>query len=298
MPWYLYAAVTPTLYSFTNFVDKFLLEKKVKDPIAISTLAGLASGILGIIFGLFSGFKFLGLSQTAVLIFAGVLLIFYLIPYFEAMKIEDTSRVVPLFQFIPVFTLILSSIILKENLTLKQIIGLFSVVFAGILLSAQKLEGKIFKPRKALWFMLLASLMYGSVGILFRFVVREANFWNTLTYEYIGTGLGALLLLLIPKVRHNLQGQKEQIKSSFGIITGNNCLAIVAQISESYAVSLAAVPLVNLIGSVQPLLVLVEGLVLSIWFPKIIKEDIRKSIVAQKLVSIIIIFFGLYLVYF
>lgn len=298
MPWYLFAAATPAFYSVSNFVDKYLIEKKIREPLAITALSGLLSGILGIILGFIVGFKNIGIPQIGLLILAGLLLIFYLLPYFEAMKIEDASRVVPLFQFIPVFTLILSSVFLKESLSGKQIVGLILVVVAGVLISAQKIEGKMFTPRKSLWFMLLASFMYGAVGILFRFVVREAGFWTTLSYEYIGTGLGGIILLLIPKVRKNLLNDAKQIRSSAGIISANNGLAVLAQVSESYAVSLAAVPLVNIIGSIQPVLSLIEGIILTKQFPNLIQEDIQKSVVAHKLISIFIILVGLYLVYF
>jgi len=88
------------------------------------------------------------------------------------------------------------------------------------------------------------------------------------------------------------------MKNSFGIISANNALGLVAQMSESYAVSLAAVPLVNLIGSIQPLIVLIEGYILSVRFPQIIKEDIDIATLTHKLISILIIFAGLYLVYF
>jgi drug/metabolite transporter (DMT)-like permease len=298
MPWYLFALATPTLYSFTNFIDKYLIEKKIKEPLAITATVCLISGVIGLLLGFLTGFVNIGLFQTALIIFAGILLTFYLWPYFEAMRLEDTSRIVPLFQFIPVFTLILSWIILKETLTLKQIAGLIIVVIAGVSLSAEKLEGRIFRPRKSLWFMLLASLMYGLVGILFRFVVKEASFWTTLSYEYIGSGIGGLLLFLLPRVRKSIVADIRQIKSSAGIIAFNDSVAILAQMAESYAVTLVAVPLVNLIGSIQPLLSLGEGYILTKRFPNIIKEDISKTVIASKLIFIILIFFGLYLVYF
>jgi drug/metabolite transporter (DMT)-like permease len=298
MPWYIFAAATPTLYSVTNYVDKFLIEKKIKDPIAITALSCIASGIIGLIIGIFKGFPNIGYFQITILFVAGILLTFYLIPYFEAMKIEDASTVVPLFQFIPVFTLILSTLILKESLSSKQIIGMFFVVFAGISISVNKLQGQMFKPRKSLYFMLLASFMYGLVGIIFRFVVKDANFWTTLSYEYIGSGIGGILLFLIPKVRENLRNQINQIKTSTGIITLNNGIAISAQISESYALSLAAVPLVNIIGSVQPAINLIEGIVLTKKFPHIITEDITFNTIRRKFLAIIFIFGGLYLVYF
>jgi transporter family protein len=298
MPWYLFALATPTLYSFSNFVDKYLIEKRIKEPMAITAIACIVSGIIGIGIGLITGFTNIGFFQTILIVLAGILLTFYLWPYFEAMKIEDASRVVPLFQFIPVFTLILSSILLKETLSLKQIIGLILIVMAGVSLSAERLEGKMFRPRKSLWLMLLACLMYGFVGILFRLVVKEASFWTTLSYEYIGSGIGGILLFLIPRVRNSITSNIQQIKSSSGIITFNNSIAILAQMSESYAVSLVAVPLVNLIGSIQPMLSLGEGYILTKKFPNIIKEDISKTTIAYKLFSIILIFCGLYLVYF
>lgn len=66
MPWYLFAALTPSLYSLTNFVDKFLLEKKLKDSITITALSCMASGILGIVIGLITGFVNLGLGQILI----------------------------------------------------------------------------------------------------------------------------------------------------------------------------------------------------------------------------------------
>lgn len=298
MPWYLFALATPAFYSFSNFVDKYLIEKKIKEPMAITAIASIISGVIGVVIGIITGFVNIGLFQIALIIFAGILLTFYLLPYFEAMKIEDASRIVPLFQFIPVITLILSAVILKETLTIKQIIGLILVVIAGVSLSSEKIEGKIFKPRKSLWFMLLASLMYGFVGIIFRFVVKEANFWTTLSYEYIGSGIGGFLLFLLPRVRRGISTDIQQIKSSSGIITFNNGIAILAEMSEKYAVSLVAVPLVNLIGSIQPLLSLIEGYILTKKFPNFIKEDVSKSTITSKLTSIVLIFCGLYLVYF
>ncbi len=298
MPWYFFAAATPILYSFTNFIDKFLVDKKIKEPLAITSLFALTMGILGLIAIVVLGFPWFGIFQTLLILSSGLLLTFYLLPYFQAMKLDDASRVVPLFQFIPVFTLILSFIFLKETLAFKQVIGLVLVVFAGILLSAEKIEAGIFKPRKSLGLMLLSGLMYGTIGIIFRFVSKDISFWPILTYQYIGAGIGGLMLMMLPKVRAATIGNSSQIKGSIGIISINNLLGTVAQMAEVYAVTLVAVPLVNLMGAIQPIVVLILGLALSKWFPKIITEDVRPSTIIHKSVSILIILAGLYLVYF
>src|SRR3990167_3349888 len=163
MPWYFFAAAPMFLYGVSNFVDKFLIEKKIKDPLAMVTLSGLVTGFLGLVIGFISGFRYLGESQTVLMLMAGrffIFLIFYLIPYYKALKLDDVSRVAPLFQFIPVFTLILSTVFLKETLSTRQTVGLVLVVVAGIILSAERLESKLFRPRKAMWLMILSSFMY------------------------------------------------------------------------------------------------------------------------------------------
>jgi len=297
MPLYVFAALTPIFYSFSVITDKFLIEKKIKDPYVLTIVFGLMTGVMGIVLGFITGFQQIGFVQIGFMMFAGMLLLLYLFPYFEAMKIDEASRVIPLYQFIPVITLILSSIFLKETLTYKQIIGLLIVVSGALLISMEKIEGRIFRPRKSFWLILLSSLMYGSIGILFRFVVKNTSVWTTLSYEYIGTGITALILFLfIPRINNGLKKDIKSIRSSIGLIGLDKGLGICAQISEGFALSLAAVPLVSTIGSIQPIIMLIEGVILTMWFPHIIKENIRKETIAHKFISILIIFFGLYLV--
>ncbi len=294
----MYALATPAFYSISNFIDKYLIDKKIREPMAITAVSSIVAGMLGLLVGFITGFKMIGYSQIALIMLGGMLLTFYLMPYFEAMKLEDASRVVPLFQFIPVFTLILSSMFLHESLSLKQILGLFLVVLAGVSLGSDHFGSRLFKPRKSLVYMLLASFMYGSVGILFRLVVKESSFWSTLSYEYIGSGIAGIILLFLPRVYKNIEHDIDQMKSAIGMIIFNNGVAEIAQISESVALSKTSVPLVNLIGSLQPLISLVEGFVLTKKFPQLIKEDIRPEVIRGKLLSIGLILIGLVLVYF
>lgn len=298
MPWYGYAFLTPLFYSFSNYLDKFLLEKKIRNPFAMTVVSGVASGCIGLIIWGLSGFRLIGFLPTALMFLAGLLLIFYLLPYFAALKAEDASTIVPMFQFIPVFTLVLSSVFLNETLTGKQTCGLLLVIVAGVLISLRRIEKNIFRPRKALLFMLMASFLYGSIGVLFRFVVRDVNFWTTFAYEYMGTGLGALLLLsLSASVRRTLHAEKKALLSSVGIISFNNAICILAQLAESFAMSLVAVPLVNIVGSIQPLMVFIEGILLTLFFPHIVKENISRGVLLLKSSSIVLMLSGLFLVY-
>jgi len=99
------------------------------------------------------------------LIISGALMVVHALPYYEALKLEDASFVVPIFQFIVVFTFLLGVIFLKEFLTIKQVIGLIIVVFAGLLLGNNQIF-KIIKPRKAFWLMVLSCFLVSIVLII------------------------------------------------------------------------------------------------------------------------------------
>jgi drug/metabolite transporter (DMT)-like permease len=193
----------------------------------------------------------------------------------------------------------MSSLFLHEGMGLKQILGMLVVVAGGFLLSVKRVEGGMFRPRASLWLMLLSSVLYGLVNILFRFVAHGADisFWSILAYEYIGKGIGGFALLLIPQIRGSVVRQFQMIKKSVGILAINDSLNIIAEMSESFALTLATVPMVNIVGAVQPFMTLTEGLALTLFFPHIIREDISKTAVAHKLISIALMFAGLYLVF-
>lgn len=298
MPWFIYALITPAVYSVSNFIDKYIIERKIKEPVILTIYSGLITFFIGLIILFLSGFPILDLKDLFLILLAGVLLDFYILPYYKALKLDDTSRVVPLFQFIPIFGLILSFIFLDETVGMRQLVGIIVVVIGGFLLSTERSATSVLKPRKSLWYMLLSALLYAVVGIIFRFVVRSKDFWSTLGWEYVGIGLGALILFLLTSKRSKIPREIKRIKSILGLITINDGFAIVAQISESYAFSLVAVPLVNSVGGTQPLFLLIYGLILTKLFPKVIKEDIGKSTVGIKLISALITLIGLYLIYF
>jgi drug/metabolite transporter (DMT)-like permease len=296
MSWFWYAIAAPFIYSFSNFIDKFLVEKKVKNPMVLTVTAGFLSCFIGILIGILGGFKTIPVFHLALILAAGILMEFYIWPYYLALKTDDASNVVPLYQFVPVFVLMMSAILLKEIISIRQLFGFVSILFGGFMIATDTINGKLLKPRKSLWFMMLSSFLYGSVLILFRFVTISYGFWTTLTYEFIGMGLGAVLLLGIGSIRNVFVKQVMEMRSVAGLILINDGICILAQMSEAFALTLVSAPLVSIVGGTQPLIVLFVGYILSRWFPHIIREDIRKSVVGFKLFMIVFIFIGVYLI--
>lgn len=298
MSWLFFSILGPNLYSITNFFDKFLVEKKLRDPIIITIFGGLTTFIIGTLILIIKGFPQLPLQQLGLILLSGVFLEFYLVPYFMALTREDASRIVPLFQFIPLFVLTFAFIFLREAISQLQIAGFALIFSGGFVLGVEKFEGKIFKLRRAFYLMLISSLLYSFTTIIFKYVVVSANLWTTIGYQFIGMGLGATILLLYSPFRKKFfHDVKNADVLTWGLLSGSQILVILAQVSFSYAFLLAPVALVSVVaGAAQPIFVLLYGLILTLWFPRIVKEDIQKSTISLKLLAIFLIILGISLI--
>lgn len=295
--WIIFATLTPFLYTVTNFIDKYILEKKIKDPTAATIFGSYVSGVIGIIILAINGFPIFETQQIVYLCIAGILLVLYLLPYYSALKLDDASRVVPMFQFIPVVVFLFSWIFLHETLTTIQFIGFLIIVLSGFILSSNKVNLEMLKPRPVLFFMLISSSMYAGMLILIRSVIRTEDFWVTMGYQMVGSALGATILLGIVGVNRFKKATKN-LFSIIGIISVNNGIAITAQLSEGFALSLATTSLVSVVGGIQPLFLILIGYFLTRSYPHIIKEDISRRMLQKKIIIMCALLLGLYLVYF
>lgn len=113
----------------------------------------------------------------------------------------------------------------------------------------------------------------------------------------VGSALGATILLGIVGVNRFKKATKN-LFSIIGIISVNNGIAITAQLSEGFALSLATTSLVSVVGGIQPLFLILIGYFLTRSYPHIIKEDISRRMLQKKIIIMCALLLGLYLVYF
>lgn len=300
MNWIFAALLAPALYGASAFVDRFLIEKHIKSFLFLTILGGVVAFFFGLLIFIFRGFPIMNAGQIGLLIFSGVLFEIALLPYYKAISLEDASRVVPLFQIIPIFVLIFSFFILKEIPARNELVGFFLILCGGFILSVEKFDLGLFKLRKFFWYVMLSGLLYALPGVIFKSVVISENFLDTLIYEFFGGGIGALLLIF-----YGYSGEKgflvkipEVSGKIWTIISFNEGIYVLARFFSFYAISLGPVSLVSVLGGSGPFFVFLYGVILSVWFPQIIKEDISKSIVIAKLIAIGLIFIGVLFINF
>lgn len=302
MNWFLIALLPPIFWSITNHIDKYLLTKFFNKG-AVGSVMIFSASISILLLPVIAIIHPAVLQQfnLSYLLIAvnGSFYLLATLPYFYALDKDDASLTIPLFQMIPVFSFILGYIFLGETLSINQILGGIIILVSSIFISLNLADIKKIHMRWDVFLlMLLSSILYSLNFIFFKYFVVETNFFIASFWEYVGFGLfGLFLLIFIKSYREGftnvLKTNKTQV---LGVNVINEIVNITAKISFNYATVLAPVTLVWIINGLHPLFVFLFGIILTVLFPKISKEDISKKTLVQRILAIITITLGVYLV--
>lgn len=293
MSWILFSILAALTWAIVNTIDKYVLTKWVKKPIVPVMILGIIGLLASFLVFVFHGFSELSFPNIILSFVAGIFYILAIIFYFKAVKIEEISRVVPLFYLTPLFVLILATIFLGEIFTPMKYLGIFLLVIGAILISSKNFIKLSFG--KAFWFMVLASLTLSINAVVTKHLLNFADFWTIFSYTRIGT-----IFVLIPIFYFSFPDlvavAKEHGKKAIGVMSLAEILNIFGILLITIATAIGYVTLVNALSSVQPFFILFFAVILSIFYPKILKEEIGKSIVLLKLFAIILMFIGVILI--
>lgn len=302
--WFYLSLVAPIVWTIVNHFDKYLLSRVFKNngTGALFIFSGLFSIFVTISIILFfdSSVLSLPLRDILILLVTGSLNGFAFYLYLYVLNTEETSIVVPLLQLTPVFTYLLGYIVLGEVLTSQQLIASL-IVLCGVLLISIDLDidNKVGIKHSALGLVALASLLFALHDVLFKFIAVKDSFINSTFWQYLGVTCVAVCTFIFSKKYRDQFLQMVRL-NNFKIISLNissEILYITGNLFSNFATLFAPVVLVSVVGSYQPLFVFTVGILLTVFLPKIADEKITIRHLLQKLVSIIIIIIGTYLLY-
>lgn len=300
MNWFLIALIGPLLWSIVNHLDKFLLNKYFKGGgtgslLIFSSLIGIF--MLPIFYFINPNILNVSFNNVLILLLINIPYVLYILFYLYALDKDEASIVVPLFQMIPVLGYFLGFIILGETLTFKQILASL-IILSGSVALALDLEGKKIRLKLNIFLlMFVSSFLFALYGVLFKMVAIEQDFIVSSFWTYVGLGIAGLLMLgFIPLYRKQFFSVMKQNKSQVLGVNGiNEVLNIIADVSTRLATLLAPLALVYVVSGFQPLFVLIIGVLLTIFLPRISQESLLKRHLVQKVISIAIIVIGAFL---
>lgn len=298
MQWFFIALAAPFLWALVNIFDQYLVERYSTGTRGSGGLV-LFSSLIGVFvalaIGLFvDGVFDIPLLDKALLILTGGLTIAWIILYLYTLEIEDVSAVVPWFLTIPIFGYVFGYFLLGETLTAQQIIGSL-VVLLGVLLISIDFSGE---KRKFKWlpalYMIVACILVAISGLIFKYVTIGEDFWVSSFWEYAGLGsFGILLYVFVPKYREEFMlMNREGGKNIFILNASSEILTIIGNLLTNYAILLAPITMVYLVGSFQPAIVLFMTLFATKFFPDIAKEDMNSRVLWPKIVAVCIMVAG------
>src|SRR3989344_901617 len=298
MNWVIFALLSRVLWAADNIVDKLLIGKYLKDPVFLTLTAGISALFLSIAIIIFNGLEWIGFNPTALAIFAGAFQIVAVFAFYQAISKEEISRVIPLFQFTPPFVLVFSFLFLGEVLTISYYFAFVLILVGGFLISLQKAEG-VFKLRSAFWWMVLSSLIYAVQVVILKSLYVTYPFWDLTVYlgfgEFIPT---PILLLLISNFRDRFTRNLSDLKpAGWTLLVLAMFFVATASLSGFWALTSGPASLISVFRGFQSVFVLIYAVLFSIWLPKILKEELSKSVLGIKAIAIFLMVIGLYLIY-
>ena len=302
--WFFLALIAPILWSMVNHLDKYMLSKYLKDRGvgALLIFSSLASIVVLPFLAIFYRSKIFNISliDFSILFIIGFLSATAFYFYLRAIDMEEASIVIPIFQFDPIFGYILSYFILKESLGINQIFASILILIGIILISVEiDIDNKFKFKKKVLLLVATSSFMFALSGVLFKKLALIDSFWVSIFWQYVGlTVFGILILIFHKKFRQNfiemVVAPKLKILS-LNIIS--EILYIIGALANNFALLIAPVALVFVVNSYQPLFVFFAGVLLTMFLPQFVSEKISHKHFFHKLISIIIILIGSYLLY-
>ena len=301
MTWLIYSIIPALLWASVNYIDKYLIEKFCKGLnvgalVLFSSFIGIPVSIF--IFAIYPGVFDINFFEMFILTLSGNFFLLGVVFYLYALSKDETSTVAPQLLMIPVFSGLFSYLFLGEKLSFIQMIGVLTVILGSLLLSIDINDLRKPKIKFPIFVLMLFSSAFMALNaVIFKFgVVSDVSFWTVAFWEHIGFVIFGIFCFIFVK-SYKIEFLHLVKKNGLGILSLNflnEVITIIGNVIFHYATLLAPIAIVETVTEgIQPLFVILYGILLTIFFPKIINENIERKSLLQKILAIGIMYLGL-----
>lgn len=281
-------------FSLASLGDKLVLAG-LPQPKLYTFYVGVLS-VLVVFLIPFTSFGLPSPTATVWIILEAVVYILGLYAMFLALEKFEVSRVMTAIGAIqPVFILILTLVFWgAQIITVMNFLAFMLLLLGSIIISFEK---KFKITGEFLLLVLFSAAMFSLDYIFSKFVFLHQPFLQGLIWMRIASALLVLLFLFDKKLRAQIFTKKAALNKKTGLLfLFSQSSGGIANILQSFAISLVPVSylaIINSLRGIQYIFLFLITLFFPLFFPKILKEEISKNIIIQKLASIILIALGL-----
>ncbi len=278
-------------------IDKFLLTAKIKDPLVYIFYISLFS------FGILLLLPLTHVPSLFVFVLASVSTVIWtsgLYFMYKALQVGLVSRVIPIIGvLIPIFLVV--EAIFSKSVSQAELTAIFILVLGLIFLTIFEWRGHL--KRNELLFEFISAILFAVSYIILRRAFLMDDFVTVLVWSRMVFMPLAIVLFLIPITRKMIlikdEGSKFSLKSKTGLLfLFGQAAGGSSELLITFSVSLATPALVNSLQGSQYLFLFIASLFLGKKFPEIFKETHTHLKTAFKVLGIICIAVGLYILAF
>lgn len=298
-PWLLIIILAYLFFALSSLGDKIVLSGP-PNPKSYTFYVGLLNILIVFVIP-FTGLQNPGIAMLCWIIFDAIVFLlglysgFFAVDNFEVSKVTTTIGATQ-----PIFIFFISWFFWGyQQLTLANFAAFFLLFAGSFIISFEKkpeLTGRYLKIT------IFSSLMYSLDYVLAKFIFANFSFIQGLIWRSIFIFLIVLFMLLKKENRKQIFKKKIRENKKLGklFIATQTCGGI-ANLFQSFGIYLtpiAFLPIINSLRGMQYVFLFAITLVISFFFPKILKENISKKIILRKIFAIILIIWGLVMLIF
>lgn len=297
MLWLIVAISAYLILAVVYLVDKYLLTGPIPSPKVYAFYVGIL-GLFVLLLIPFVGFSLPGIFQIFLSLASGASFVYGLYWFFRGLRLFEPSRIVPAVGGImPLFSFLLIFIFSRgqETFSSWELLAFVLLILGSVLITYEKSKAV---SRKSFRISLVAAFFVAFYFVSAKYVYLGQPFWSGFIWIRIGGALIALIFLFSQEVRNGLFRQRISFqKKTAAIFLSNQAAGAGANILQNWGIALAPlvihVAFINALQGIQYVFLLIFTILLSLKFPRILKEEISKEVIFQKVVAILLVGAGL-----
>ena len=285
MNWLWPALLAPLFWSACNIFDSKLQKEHVRNSVSLAIYTGLL-GLLGLVIIPWTGFTFLTGKATILALLSGMVYVYAMVPYYKALDQEEASRVVTLWHLTKAWMPLLAFLFLGERLGNWEYLAFCLIIISSLLISARR-ESKHFVLSRALVMAIIAGVLFQAYYLLQKPVYVDFKFWEVFLWVRFGSVLGAITLLFIPSYYRAFRDSVKSLSAKpASMLFATEGLNLVGTLLISLALASGPVSLILALNSFQAAYIFVIAVVLSLFFPKVYKENLKGFALISKIIAV------------
>lgn len=288
--WIFLTLLAAMMESISSVYDRFVVQNELKNTDTLLVLWGYFAGLMFCLPALLTGSVTFSPLVIGISLISALLYLCAMHYYYRAVNSGEVSRVVPIMSLNPVIVLVLATFFLGEIHDAIKYVGIVIIMFGVMIHAFDREKHKLISKKTLIW-TIVAATFFAIKNVLANYLSLSANEpLNTLFW--IGLGIFLFNLPVTFHLRHKLK--VKNIHDLPGIALA---AALAGSVTLIYTTAIVTGPvaLVTFLHRIELLFVFIISETMDFFRPQLLHEKFSKPAFWQKLIGVIIVLIGSYL---